>query len=75
MFCVLFLPTAGLGLKQFFKKVYVLRTNLEVWRKWIVFVPDFPLSQIPIKLHNIVLRYLAFHYSLPPKIWRSRDTK
>lgn len=55
MFHVLFLPTAGLRLEQFFKKIYVLRTSLEVGCKWTVFVPNFPLVQIPIERHNIVL--------------------
>lgn len=54
-------------------KILCLRTSLEVWCKWIVFVPNFPFFRIPIELHNTVLWYLVVYYPFAPKIWRPRD--
>lgn len=60
-FHVLFLPT-GFEAETILRKFYVLRTSLEVWCKWIVFVPNFPFFfQIPIELHNTILWYLVLH--------------
>lgn len=69
MFHVRFLPTVDLGLTQFFKEINVLRTGPEVWSKCVIFVVDFSLGRVPIKLHNIAPWCLVFHYSVPPKIW------
>lgn len=72
--CALFIYS-GFGVETILQKDNILRTNPEVWCKWIVFVLDFSLFQIPIKLYNIALWYLVFHYSFPPKIWGPGFTK
>lgn len=72
--CALF-TCSGFEVETILQKDICLKNQTGSWWKWIIFVPNVPLFQIPIELHNIVLWYLVVLYSSSPKIWGPRDTK